>query len=140
MKPITQGFYDEEEAASFIAAQTKINLATVRQFLQARFRYQELNYIVDSDEDLTADRAEHEDLITNSQYGVRYEDLAMLLRYVQRVTRFDEEHIARMIAEESGYMAQIGIVEAGCYDEEREWAAAIRQTHAESLASDGGPM
>lgn len=130
-------FYDNEKAALFIAARTSETLESVNTFVQARFHYQELNYLVDSEVDLTAEREQHADLITNSpeSSGPPNEDENMLLRYIQRITRIERTTAASMIAEETAYMVSIGIIEPGAYHDSRSWADAIAQEEQEAEES-----
>jgi len=119
--------YDSIEALRVIVERTGESDETVQKFLTARFRYQELNYLTEPDEDPIAERELHVDLITNSRNGpFMNEDPGMVLRYVLRVTGMSEGVIANMIAEETAYMVQKGIVAPECYQDEREWADAIQ--------------
>jgi len=119
--------------ARFIAERAGQSPETAERFLRAHDRYLELNYIVDlGEEDLTAERAVHADLITHGpEDEMKNEDDNKLLTYIRRVTAFERAVVASMIAEETAYDVQTGIADPNAYSISRSWADAIADEESE---------
>ena len=119
-----QQMYDSLEAEKFIAERTGEPPEIVHQFLEAKFRHEELTGITTpvNDDDIVdgegcVERFVEEHIVNPNEVSA----------YIQKVTRLGATRVANMMAEEVAYMATLNLVEPGAYAVAQAWAQHCAQ-------------
>lgn len=119
--------YDCRDATIYISQRTGEPLHVVEEFLKLHFTYQSQKYgnVIETHNDAPEGESDlHEVFFEAVEMSI--DDLTMELAFLtlkcHRDPRFNEGAIARMIAEEIGYMACIGIVPSEAYKWACDWS------------------